>query len=229
MGRLLSITVFVFCLPILIHAQVQEVLRGAVRIDVEPPSPLYMDEEIPPRPDTLRRRALEESALYYGAMIYGWSFRYEIGERARGIAEEIELEKLGSIVWGDPALRPTDARLLGSQFLLETDYYLNEVQLRRRAAWKSGTVKSIQGYGTGPLGGPESEEGWLALKEEALKDAARAALRGFLRGQERNRPKTVNGFICLAAFPRYFTDSGYLKASGRFLADITEVRPFAAW
>ncbi|MDR0656394.1 MAG: hypothetical protein LBG22_08790 [Treponema sp.] len=229
MRCLLSITAFIFCLPVLIHPQAREVLRGEVRIDVELPSPLYMDEEIPLRPDTLRRRALEESALYYGAMIYGWSFRYEIGERARGIAEEIELERLGSIVWGDPALRPTDAQLLGNQFLLGTDYYLNEAQLRRRAAWKSGVVRSIQGYGTGPLGGPENEEGWLALKEEALKDAARAALRAFLRGQERNRPKTVSGFICLAAFPRYFNDSGYLKASGRFLAEITEVKPFAAW
>jgi hypothetical protein len=81
----------------------------------------------------------------------------------------------------------------------------------------------------GPLGGPVETGGWLAIRREALEDAARAAVRAALRGRERNRPKEADGFISLAAFPRYFMDGGHWAASARFRVEITGIVPFAAY
>jgi hypothetical protein len=87
------------------------------------------------------------------------------------------------------------------------------------AKWRAGTARSAQGYGHSPLD----------AKYAALEDAARAALRAILQGNERNRPKEASGYISLAAFPRYWMDGGQWMAIGRFRVEIQEIRPFAAY
>jgi hypothetical protein len=206
-----------------------EILRGEVCMEMEPLSGPYVEEQYPLDADTLRRRALEEAAMFYSAMIYGWSFHYDIGEKARGIPEEFELEPLGTIPWGDPGLFATDAEFRDMKLFLWTDYRLGEAQKRRVGAWRAGTTRSIQGIGYGPLGGPPDAQGWIDIKKTALEDAARSALRAMLRQLERNRPKEVTGIICLAAFPRYWVDGGRWAASGRFRVEVSEIVPFAAY
>jgi hypothetical protein len=225
-----------FCIALLtglipLHAQeaAPELLRGEVLVALEPVYGGFVDEEYPLEADTVRRRALEEAAMYYSAMIYGWSFHYDIGEKARGIKETFVLSPQGTIPWGDPGLRVTDARVDQMRFRLWTDYRLNEAQRRRLAAWRTGTIRGVQAIGMGPLGGPVEITGWLAIRRTALEDAARAAVRSVLRGSERNRPKEATGFISLAAFPAYFMDGGHWAASGRFRVEITGIVPFAAY
>jgi hypothetical protein len=207
----------------------QEVLRGDVWVELEPVYGAFMDEEYPLDMDTAAKRALEEAALFFSAMIYGWSFNYDIGERARGIAEEFELEPLGSIPWGDPGLKVTHAGVKDMRLSLWADYRPRENQLRRINAWKTGNIRSAQAIGHGPLGGPVEAAGWFSIKKTALEDAARAAVRAMLRGSERNRPKEARGFIGLAAFPRYFMDSGRWSCSARFYVEVREIVPFAAY
>jgi hypothetical protein len=50
-----------------------------------------------------------------------------------------------------------------------------------------------------------------------------------LRGSERNRPREVSRFISLAAFPRFFIDSGRWAASARFRVQIEEIIPFSVY
>ena len=50
-----------------------------------------------------------------------------------------------------------------------------------------------------------------------------------LRGSERNRPRAARGFIGLAAFPRYYMDSGHWAVSARFLVELTGLEPFPAY
>ncbi|MDR1277181.1 MAG: hypothetical protein LBK02_00360 [Treponema sp.] len=219
----------VLLLPGLLPLSAQEVLRGEVSIELEPVYGAYIEDEYPLLPDTARRRALEEAAMFYSAMIYGWSFHYDIGEKARGIAEELELVPVGTIPFGDPGLRATDAEFRDMRFRLWTDYRLTEAQQRRMRMWRSGTIRSAQAVGYGPLGGPKQASGWAAIRGAGLEDAARAAIRAMLRGSERNRPKEAAGFICLAGFPRYFMDSGRWAADARFRVEITEIIPFAAY
>jgi hypothetical protein len=207
----------------------QEVLRGEVWVEMEPVYGAFVDEKYPLDMDTAAKRALEEAAMFFSAMIYGWSFNYDIGERARGIAETFELEPLGVIPWGDPGLKVTHAGVKDMRFSLWADYRLRENQLRRISVWKTGNIRSAQAIGFGPLGGPVEAGDWFSIKRAAMEDAARAAIRAMLRGSERNRPKEARGFISLAAFPRYFMDSGRWACSARFRADVKEIVPFAAY
>jgi len=210
-------------------AGAQEVLRGEIRVEMEPIYGGYVDEEYPLDKDTAYRRALEEAALFFSAQIYGWSFHYDIGERARGIAEEFELTPLGEITWGDPKLFVTHARFENHVLSVWMDYRPADVQQRRLDMWKMGTIRTAQAVGYGPLGGPVESSDWLAIKKKVLEDSARAAVRAMLQGTEKNRPKEATGLISLQTFPSYWMDAGRWAAQARFRIEIKEIIPFSAY
>jgi hypothetical protein len=207
----------------------QEPLRGQVWVELEPMPGQYVDDPGQPDIQSIRRRALEEASLFFSCMIYGWSFHYDIGERARNIDEELELSPQGSIVWGDPGLSATDAGLQDNRFYMWADFRPNAAQERWLKIWKTGTTRTAQAIGHGPLGGAVEIADWMSIKQAALEDAARTAIRAMLRAGERNRPKAVKGFISLAAFPNFYMDAGRWAAVGRFRVNITEIIPFAAY
>ena len=207
----------------------QEVLRGEINVELEPVYGAYMDQEYPLDTDSAYRRALQAAAMFFSAQIYGWSFHYDIGERARGIAEEFELTALGEIRWGDPGLFVTHAKFENHILSVWMDYRLTDAQRRRLEMWKMGTVRTAQAIGYGPLGDPQGASDWLAIRKKALEDSARAAVRAMLQGSERNRPKEATGFISLQNFPAYWMDAGRWAAQARFRVEIKEVTPFAAY
>jgi hypothetical protein len=204
------------------------VIRGEVYVDFEPIYAGHVDSEYPLDVPKAGRRALDESALFFSAMIYGWSFNYEAGERARLIKENLELESLGTIQFGDPALKVTDTEIREQRLRVWADYNLNDSQQRRMEIWRTGMIRNAQATGYAPSHLDEYP-GWIEIKKMALEDAARAALRAALRGSERNRPKEVMGNISLASFPRYYIDAGRWAAFARFRIQITEIIPFAAY
>jgi hypothetical protein len=203
------------------------VIRGETFIDLEPIYAGHIDDYYPLDLPEANRRALQELSLFFSAMIYGWSFNYEVGERARRINEILELEQIGTIQFGDPSLRVTDTEIRDMRLRVWADYHLNDSQQRRMQVWRTGTIRNAQGVGFGPSSLDEYP-GWLAVKKMALEDAARAAIRLLLQGSEKNRPKEAAGFISLASFPRFFIDSGRWVASARFRVQIVEIIPFAA-
>jgi hypothetical protein len=222
----------VFCLIwffVLVSLSAQEVLRGEVMVELEPVYGAYVDVKYPLEKDDAYRRALDEAAMFFSAQIYGWSFYYDIGEKARNIPENFELEPLGGIVRGDPGLKVTHAEFRDMRLWVWMDYRPGESQQRRLLAWKQGTVKKAQAIGSGPLGNPLEMPDWIVIKKTALEDAARAAVREMLRGSERNRPKEARGFISLESFPYYYMDGGRWSCSARFRVDIKEIVPFAAY
>jgi hypothetical protein len=227
-----------FCLLLLyfstVHAQGnvwgqhQNVIRGQVSVDLEPIYAGLVDEEYPLSITSASRRALEELALFFSAMIYGWSFNYEIGERARGIDEIIELKPEGIIQWGDPALVVTDTEIKNMQLIVWADYHLSEKAEKWTQVWRTGMIRNAQSTGYGPSFLTEYP-GWIAIKQIALEDCARDAIRSVLRGSERNRPKQAAGFVSLASFPRYYIDGGRWSVSARFRLQLTEIIPFAVY
>jgi hypothetical protein len=204
------------------------VLRGEVYVDIEQIYAGHVDEEYPLSIASAGRRALEEAALFYSAMIHGWSFSYEIGERARKIDELLELEPNGVIKFGDPALIVTDTEIRNMQLRVWTDYHLSEPAQKRLQVWRTGMTRNVQATGYAPTVFKEYP-GWIKVKQMALEDSARAAIRAVLRGSERNRPKHATGFISLAAFPRYYIDGGRWAVFAKFRLQITEIIPFAAY
>jgi len=210
------------------NSQYPYVLRGEVYVDLEPIYAGHVDSEYPLDIPSASRRALEEAAMFFSAMIYGWSFFYEPGERARGINENLELEPIGAVQFGDPGLKVTDTEIKNMRLRVWTDYHLSELQQRRVQMWRTGIIRNAQGTGYGPYA-LEEYPGWFAVKKSALEDAARAALRAALRGSERNRPKEVTGLISLASFPRYFIDSGRWAVAARFRVQVSETILFSAY
>jgi hypothetical protein len=166
-----------------------------------------------------RRRAVEEAARFYGAIIYGWTFHYDIGEKARNIEEKLELSPLGAISPEDPLLQVTEDKVKDLRLKVWADYRPTEAQLKRLSMWRAGTTRSAQGLGHAPLD----------AKEAALEDAARSAIRAMLRAEERNRPKEAEGYISLAAFPRFLMDKGQWASTARFYVNITKIVPFSAY
>jgi hypothetical protein len=207
----------------------QETLRGQVWVELEPLPGQYVDDPGDMDLQSIRRRALEEASLFFSLMIYGWSFHYDIGERVRNIEEELELTPQGSIVWGDPGLIATDAGLRDNRFYVWADFRPSAAQERWLKVWKTGTIRTAQAIGHGPLGSAVEVADWMVIKQAALEDAAREAIRSMLRAGERNRPKAADGFISLVAFPTFYMDAGRWAASGRFRVNITEIIPFAAY
>jgi len=178
--------------------------------------------------------------LFFSAQIYGWSFHYDVGERARGIKEEFELNPLGEIRWGDPRLYVTHANFenrelqptihrLAAFLSAWMDYRLTDAQRRRLEMWQKGNIRPAQAVGYSYIGGSTEGQTWLAVKKNALEDSARAAVRAMLQGSERNRPKEVTGFISLESFPLFYMDSGRQAVHARFRVEITEIIPFAAY
>jgi len=231
---------FIFFLFFALFGYAQDVLRGQVKIDLMPIYGAYIDKDYPLEKETAYQRALEEAALFFSAQIYGWSFHYDVGERARGIDEVFELSPLGEIRWGDPGLRVTEAHFenwdfrstsheLANVLTVWMDYRPTEPQRRRLDMWKLGTTRTAQAIGYGPLGGPADNSDWITIKKYTLEQSARTAVRAMLQGSERNRPKEATGFISLQTFPSYWMDSGRWAAQARFRVDIKEIIPFSAY
>ena len=236
--KLKFLTLIFFFFPLFSGAQ--DVLRGAVKIELMPIYGAYVDKEYPLEKEVAYRRALEEAAMFFSAKIYGWSFEYDIGEKARGIEEAFELTPLGEIRWGDPALKVTNAHFENRDFRFTShqladvltvwfDYRPSPAQTSRLEMWKKGSIRSAQAIGYGPLGGPRENSDWLTIKKSTLEDTARTAVRAMLQGSERNRPKQAAGFICLDTFPSYWMDAGRWAAQARFRVEITEIVPFSAY
>ena len=205
------------------------VLRGEVMVEMEPIYGLYIEQNYPLDRDEAYRRALEKAAMFFSASVYGWSFDYEIGERARGIPEIFELTPMGEIRWGDPKLRVTHANFRDLRLYVWMDYHPDQFQARRLQTWRSGTVRTAQAVGHGPLGMLGAEDEWITVRKLAMEDAARAAVRAILQGNERNRPKEARGFISLHSFPVYWLDAGRWACSARFHVEISEIVPFSVY
>ena len=245
--RFLSVCFFlaVLALPRAAQAQTHDpgntplAIRGEVWIDIEPVYHDRFKSEVPLESfNTVRaegraialRQAAEEAALYFSGMIYGWAFHYDIGERARGIAENFYVfEPLGEINREDPRFSVTDVEYRELQLKIWADYQLSDIQQKRMHTWRTGMIRNAQAVGYCPIRGISSASQWQDMRKAALKDAARFAVREMLRGSERNRPKEALGLISLASFPRFYIDSGRLAVSARFRVQINEIIPFAAY
>ena len=212
------------------HGYYPDTIRGEVWVDLEPIYGDRVDAEFPLSPESGARRALQEAAWYFSGMIYGWNFHYDIGERARGIAEDFYIfEPMGEIQWGDPRLYITESEIRDMKLCVWADYRLSEIQKKRMALWRTGMIRNAQATGYCQIQGPSPDSSWLDIRNAVLKDAARSAVREMLRGSERNRPKEASGFISLASFPRFYLDSGQWTAFVRFRVQINEITPFAAY
>jgi hypothetical protein len=206
-----------------------ETLHGEVFVEAEPVYARFLGIPYPPDNATINLWALEDAAAAFSGMIYGWDFVYEPGEKARGIQESLELTGRGEVQDGDTRLKITDAGIRDGLFYLVADYFLDYAQQNRMLEWGSAPVFGAQALGYGPLEGGEGVTDRRQIKETALKDAMKKAIRKKLRMTERNRPRAVTGLIALSKFPLYSMQNGLWAATAGFRIEITGIIPFAVY
>ncbi|MDR2802869.1 MAG: hypothetical protein LBB22_01100 [Treponema sp.] len=207
----------------------QELLRGEVSVEMEPVYAQFLGVPYPLDLTTANTWAVEDAAAAFSGMVYGWTFVYEPGERARDLQEFFDITMLGKIETDDTRLKVTDAVMDGGVFYMYSDYILDETQKTRLLAWKSASKATVKSLGFSSLQGDKGVTSRSQIKESALKDAMKTALRNRLRITERNRPRTVTGFISLSKFPIYRMQSGMWAATAEFRIEIKEIIPFAAY
>jgi hypothetical protein len=218
----------------------QDVLRGEVSEELEPLYALFLGVSSPISAKTAALWALEDSALAFSGMIYGWDFEYSPGEVGRGRVEYLDLKPLplannntsetsAAIRAGDPRLRVTDTRIEDGVFFIFCDYRLSDEQRARLLARKSADVLRLSAVGYAPLHGVAGTKTRCGIKFSALCDAMKRAIRGHLRLSLKNRPALVRGSIALESFPIYRIENGHWQATTRLVLRIKDVEPYSTY
>jgi hypothetical protein len=205
----------------------QDVLRGTVTVDSEPVWVTLPGEggtgqkgEYPLSQREIRLTALSAAIGYFSGMVYGWEYEYTVGEKARNLVDVFEWMPLGELSFGDVRMRPTDSACEGSVYRLWADYELDGAQAARRGTWLAGQIRAVHARGSTGL---ENEQ------QDALRDAAREAVRSLAHGSERERPKAVRGRIALAEFPVITIADGVWVASAKFFIEIREIQKYKGY
>ncbi len=171
---------------------------------------------------TAEKTLLEMGRVLLSAMVYGWSFSYEPGDRTRGVQERFDLQPLAQIPWGSPRLRVVETERTDSDTRLwaRISYAMDDQESRRRAAWDSVTAERSSGQGAAPL--QLGEAGRTSSLEAAVRDAIRRSL----DVRYVNKPRRVTGEVVLWADPTVLIRSGTYLTTVTVKLLIRELIPY---
>lgn len=167
------------------------------------------------------RKALAElSKTIMEGMVYGWKFSYTPFDKRRAVAEEFELEPLQSILSNDSRLSVTELRPQYPYLYCWAEYRVTDAVALHRTEWVR--INYITGKGSG------SAERKLEIEgiRQAYRNAALAAVRGYLRKNIKNKPKTVHGEMLIKDNPRLYVSGGKFTAELTVYLYIKEVIPY---
>jgi hypothetical protein len=97
------------------------------------------------------------------------------------------------------------------------------------SAWKASNTIGVNATGYASLQGDAGTNERKMIKFSALEDAAKKAIRAYLRSNNKNRPSTTKGYISLAQFPAFHIANGKWAANARFRLQLTSVTPFSVY
>jgi uncharacterized protein TP_0983 len=218
---------FLLCIASLLYAdsysgsEAREafIIRAPVWVFLEP-QPGVMDNDtqgtrLPPR-----QALLELSKTIMEGMVYGWKFSYTPFDKRRAVAEEFELEPLYSILPSDSRLSLTELRLQYPYLYCWAEYRVTDAIALHRTEWRR--INYVTGKGSG------SAERKLEIEgvRQAYREAALAAVRGYLRKNIKNKPKTVHGEMLIKDNPRLSVSGGKFTAELTIYLHIKEVVPY---
>lgn len=170
-----------------------------------------------------QRRLLEEARGVLSDMVYGLRFRYTPADNTRGVVEQFTLERIAEIAWGDPSLRIADAWQQDGLLYAKISYRLADFQRARRRAWQSAAIPVAMGSGEASLFGLPGPTG----KRESFEQAAKEAIRDYLRPIHANRPREIIGELLLWSEPRVVIRSGAYLTVAQVKLQVREVRSYS--
>lgn len=216
----LACLLFAASLPAGLLAQGGPVLSAEFRAELAPDP---AGGASPVEPEEAARRLLEEARWSFSGMIRGFRFRYVPADASRGVAELIELESLGGVPWGDPALRVVGLVVNGGTLRARIEFACEGARATELASWRSAEFKSASGAGRARVAGG------VERRRTAVEAAVAAALRGLFRGVVLEKPREITGVLAFAEAPRVVISSGDYAATVRLRVKETEIRPYPAY
>ena len=218
---------FLICATSLLYAdsysgsEVSEalIIRAPVWVFLEP-QPGVMDNDtqgtrLPPR-----QALIELSKTIMEGMAYGWKFSYTPFDKRRKVAEEFELTPLQSIPSNASGLSVTELRPQYPYLYCWAEYRVTDAIALHRTEWIRINYVTAKGAG-------KSERKMeIDGVRQAYREAALAAVRGYLRKNIKNKPKAVNGEMLIKDNPRLYVSGGKFTAELTVYLYIKEVIPY---
>jgi hypothetical protein len=177
-------------------------------------------EDYPIPVETAAKRLLEEGRVLISAMIYGWTFTYYPGDKARRVEESFTLTPVAQIPWGSPRLRVTETGVEDARLWARIVYAMDEEEARRRSAWGSNTAALSTGSGTAAV--QLGSAGRTAALEAAIKDAIRLSL----DARYPNKPREVTGDVALWDDPLTRERAGVWAVTAKVKVLVRELIPY---
>jgi hypothetical protein len=199
------------------------VLRAEFPVDLErPPSAAAFEGVVDPRyearvPDGEAAKAvLAEAQWMFSGMVWGFDYVYTPSDRSRSIAELFRIQPRSPESAKGMELHAAGARLEGTVLVVTVEYTPDAGERAEMASWKSGAAAS-QGTGS------------ARSRRDAVTEAAKAALRSYLREITHNKPREIRGSFAFAVFPRLFIRQGAWVAVVRMYARVDEILVYGAY
>jgi hypothetical protein len=170
--------------------------------------------------DVAERQLLEEGRLLLSAMVYGWTFTYIPGDKARQVQESFVLTPVAQIPWGSPRLLVRQAETQEKRLWAQISYTMTTEEALRRASWESNTAALSTGRGKAPVtAGPPG-------KGASLQDAVRDAIRLSLDTRYVNKPRQISGDVVLWDDPQAYVASGAYTTVAKVKLLVRELVPY---
>jgi hypothetical protein len=140
-------------------------------------------------------RSLKATAPYLlSGMIYGWKFEYTPSDNTRNVEEYFSLEPISEIPEDDEKIIFTNPAFLDTRVYCWLEYLRTDEMMISRQRWDSIQFPRVSGTGESLyLDSVDSIDGI----KEAVKNAAKNAIRIYAQKQTKNKPKEVTGTILL--------------------------------
>lgn len=203
---------------------ISDILEGDLWAPFDPP--VWEHPEIvsvrPGDDAYIARVMLEIARRSFSLMIFGGEITYTPYDRARGVAEQVELSLNGEIPWGDPSLKILTSHIdyQNNSVATRFRYFLGREQLWRLQPWRSGGLSSAGGSGNVPW--KWDADTYLNGMEQAIKEA----VRDWLRARHFNKPREIKVRFILRQMPTFLLESGQLVTRVKILMQPPEVRDY---
>lgn len=153
-------------------------------------------------------------------MVYGWRFAYAPYDRARGTEEYFELEPVRSIAPEAAGITYSKPWIEGSRLYCWVDFVPDPYTEKARGQWASGGYPKIHGRGAGSL-----FDGFDGIAA-ACRNAAKDAVREYMRTIEKNKPQEITGTLLLTGSPQFGVESGRYMAVLDFFLDVDTIKKY---
>jgi hypothetical protein len=193
-------------------------LRAEFWADREPVS--NAGDPWPITPEIARQRILDEAAWVYSGVVYGFDYEYTPYDKARGLEERFSLEALGSIRPEALTLKPGAKARSDYDIRVYVEFVPDEGQASLMESYRRDPWKGSQGIGKADI------LRGIAGRDEAYRDALRAAVRAYLQGLEPNKPREARGQVAFERIPTLNVSGGYYVVQARVRVASREVLPY---